>query len=146
MKKNDSVKSPAVDQNQTISNEGEEEKHEETFIYERISTKIEQLSVTNPISTIVFHQEGSYPILKALLDRAKLYWRDQLAEVNHNVLLNCAKEHNDILAKNLKDCLLKDHGFGTGQAHEGRNCNLTYRTFLQANDERLQDNYLDGFQ
>ena len=58
-------------------------------------------------------------------------------------MLNAAKEHHENLTNYMTRTLITDYGFNLGcHYEEEKTCDITYKTFLEENDPRLQENYL----
>lgn len=139
-----SIKDNSKAQNTENTMQTIESARDDLVHFERLSNKLIMVSPTKSsnLVMIVHHQDASFSIKKAIFDRAKSFWKENLADIQLNVMLTFAKDHQEALAERFNQSLIKED-FNLGCQHEDEKIGtITYKTFLKENDPRLRDDYI----
>jgi len=83
---------------------------------------------------LVQHSEAVYAVRKAIIEKAKLFWKDQLKDVPLNTILGHTATKQKQIDEKLEALCIEKLGWNLGEQYENPNVRITYNTFLKKDD------------
>lgn len=87
---------------------------------------------------MVQHNEAVFMIRKQIIERAKNFWKEA-KEVNTNTVLGISQQKQKQLDSRFEDHCIQELGYELGEQYEDQNMRVTFKTFLKADDPRLEE-------
>lgn len=113
----------------------------EAFEVEKLSQKLIMLKPVHEAfegNCMVQHSEAVYMVRKQILERAKNHWKEAKEVVTNHVLGMTSLRQKQLDAKFEEHCI-KELGYELGEQFEDQNMRVTFKTFLKADDARLDE-------
>jgi hypothetical protein len=89
-------------------------------------------------NVMIQHGEAVYMIRKNIMERARNFWKEA-KELNANYALGMTERTQKQLDKKFEEHCIKELGYQLGEQYEDQNMRVTFKTFLQADDPRLEE-------
>ena len=77
-------------------------------------------------------------VRKQILERAKNFWKEA-KEINTNMVLGMTAQKQRLLDTKFEDHCILELGYQLGEQFEDQNMRVTFKTFLKAEDPRLEE-------
>ena len=87
---------------------------------------------------MVQHNEAVFMVRKAILEKAKNVWKEA-KDMNTNYVLGMTQVKQKQLDNRFEEHCISELGFQLGEQHEDQNMRVTFKTFLKADDPRLEE-------
>ena len=118
------------------------QKQIETFEFEKLSSKVILMKQSNEAfegNCMVQHCEAVFAVRKAILEKAKLFWAKEAKDLNTNYVLGMTSMKQRQLDNRFEEHCIQKLGYQMGEQHEDQNIRVTFKTFLRADDPRLEE-------
>jgi len=89
---------------------------------------------------MVQHNEAVYFVRRQILEKARNFadWKEA-KEINTNYVLGMTERKQQKLDKMFEEHCIKELGYQLGEQYEDQNMKVTFKTFLKADDPRLEE-------
>lgn len=87
---------------------------------------------------MVQHCEAVYMVRKAILEKAKTFWKEA-KDLNTNYVLGMTSTKQKQLDNKFEEHCIRELGYQLGEQYEDQNMRVTFKTFLKADDPRLEE-------
>lgn len=118
------------------------QKHIEAFEIEKLSHRVIMLRAANAEhyegNLMVQHGEAVYFVRRQILEKARNYWKEA-KEINTNYVLGMTERKQKMLDEKFEEHCIKELGYQLGEQYEDQNMRVTFKTFLKADDPRLEE-------
>lgn len=84
------------------------------------------------------HGEAVYMVRKAIIEKAKTYWKEA-KDVSTNYVLGMTATKQRQMDNRFEEHCIKELGYELGEQYEDGNMRATFKTFLKADDPRLEE-------
>lgn len=114
----------------------------EQFEIEKLSSRIILLKSANEEhyegNLMVQHGEAVYFVRRHILEKARNFWKEA-KEINANYVLGMSERLQKQLDDKFEKQCIKELGYELGEQYEDHNMRVTFKTFLKADDPRLEE-------
>ena len=113
----------------------------EAFEVEKLAQKVILMRPAHEAyegNALVQHSEAVYMVRKAILEKAKNHWKEA-KDVSTNYLLGMTGRTQKQLDTKFEEHCIKELGYELGEQYEDQNMRVTFKTFLKAEDPRLEE-------
>lgn len=87
---------------------------------------------------IVQHNEAVYMVRKHILEKAKTFFKE-VKDVNINHVLGLSSHKQRQIDNAFEEQCIREMGFERGEQYEDQNMRIIFKTFLKADDPRLEE-------
>ena len=87
---------------------------------------------------MVQHGEAVYFVRRHILEKARNFWKEA-KEINTNYVLGMSERKQNQLNEQFEKQCIKELGYELGEQFEDQNMRVTFKTFLKADDPRLEE-------
>jgi len=89
-------------------------------------------------NVMIQHGEAVFMIRKNIMEKARNFFKEA-KDLNANYALGMTEKTQKQLDKKFEEHCIKELGYQLGEQYEDQNMRVTFKTFLQADDPRLEE-------